>query len=319
MKTLIIGLGNIGTIHGWALSEAGCDITHVVRPGSMVKYAGGIAMDVLDLREEREKHYTATYMPRIVEQVGPKDGFELVIVATNHYQAADVVSQYKSLVPDADVLLFTGNWEGTGQIDAILPRTRYLWGFSVSSGARDSDGVLYANLQKTFRVNELDGRRTERLDRIITMFQAAGISPDIKPDIIGWLWVHFAIDAGMIGAAIYSGGFPAANDNSNEAWETRIRTVRAVKDAFAVLKKRGFEVWSFEDAAPFRIADDRTAAQTLWQPIMNWPHYERSRKHSHIDTSPEEMKRFFLDVVATGEQLGVPMPCLSAMKDRISG
>ena len=31
MKTLIIGTGVIGTIYGWALSESGIDITHLVR------------------------------------------------------------------------------------------------------------------------------------------------------------------------------------------------------------------------------------------------------------------------------------------------
>ncbi len=31
------------------------------------------------------------------------------------------------------------------------------------------------------------------------------------------------------------------------------------------------------------------------------------------------MKRFFLDVVQTGEELGVVMPCLSAMKEKIIG
>lgn len=274
-------------------------------------------MDILDLRRE-EKWYTTTYLPRIVEKVEPEDGFELVIVATNHYQAADVVSQYRDLVPDADFLMFTGNWEGTTKIDALLPRERYLWGFSVSSGARGDDGILYANLQKIFRINELDGRRTERLDRIIEMFGKAGISPDIKPDIIGWLWVHFAIDAGVIGTAIYSGGFPAAGDISTESQTTRIRAVRAVKDAFAVLEKRGMDVWSYDDSVPFREIDDQKAAEAFWRPILSWPHYERSRKHSHINTSPEEMKRFYLDVFETGVSLGVSMPCLELMKQKIS-
>jgi ketopantoate reductase len=31
MKVLIIGRGVVGTIHGWALSEVGIDVTHVVR------------------------------------------------------------------------------------------------------------------------------------------------------------------------------------------------------------------------------------------------------------------------------------------------
>jgi 2-dehydropantoate 2-reductase len=33
MKTLIIGTGIIGVLYGWALSQAGEDVTHFVRKG----------------------------------------------------------------------------------------------------------------------------------------------------------------------------------------------------------------------------------------------------------------------------------------------
>ena len=33
MKTLIVGTGVIGVIYGWALTEAGMDVTHFVRKG----------------------------------------------------------------------------------------------------------------------------------------------------------------------------------------------------------------------------------------------------------------------------------------------
>lgn len=38
MKTLIIGPGNIGAIHGWALSQAGADISHAIRKGTKYKF-----------------------------------------------------------------------------------------------------------------------------------------------------------------------------------------------------------------------------------------------------------------------------------------
>lgn len=115
------------------------------------------------------------------------------------------------------------------------------------------------------------GKKSERLERIIAMFQSAGIAPDMKPDIIGWLWVHFAIDAGMIGTALFPGGFPIAGDTSEKTREKQIRTIRAVKDAFSVLEKRGLDVWSYDDATPFRIPDDREAAEAFWKPIMSCP------------------------------------------------
>jgi len=50
MKTLIIGTGVIGTIYGWALSESGIDITHLVRKGRKQEYLKGIDLDIYDTR-----------------------------------------------------------------------------------------------------------------------------------------------------------------------------------------------------------------------------------------------------------------------------
>jgi 2-dehydropantoate 2-reductase len=313
MKTLIVGMGNIGVIHGWALSESAADITHVVRKASLGKYSGGVEMDVLDMRGDLPRSYRTSYRPKVIDAVAPGQGYELVIVATNHFQAASAVCQYRDLVPEADFLMFTANWEGPGEIDALLPRSRYLWGFSVSSGGRGADGAIYANIQKQYRIGELDGSRTPRLERITTMFGSAGLTADIKTNIIEWLWVHHAIDAGAIGTALYIGGFPG-KDSGLEVW---VLMVRAVKDALAVLQKRGVDVRAYADAKPFLQPDDEEAAKVFRQMISSWPHYERSRKHSHLDTSPVEMKRFYLDVLATGERLGVPMPYLASLKDKI--
>ncbi len=314
MKTLIIGMGNIGVIHGWLLSQGGTDVSHVVRRGSPDRYSGGVRMDVLDMRGDTPVGYLASYPPKVADEITDGKSYELVVVATNHFQAASAVRQYRDLLPEADFLMFTANWEGTGEIDALLPRSRYLCGFAVSSGARGSDGVLYANIQRQYRIGELDGSRTPRLGRIVEMFGKAGLIADIKPDIIEWQWVHHAIDAGILGTAIYTGGLPG-EDTGMEIW---VLMVRAVRDALAVLEKRGVDVRSYEDAGPFLTAGEEEAAGSLRRMILGLPHYKRIREHSHFDTSPEEMKRFYLDVLETGERLGVPMPYLGSLKVKVS-
>lgn len=270
-------------------------------------------MDVLDMRGDSPTNYLTSYQPRIVCDLVPEDGYELVLVATNHFQAASAVRQYRELVPEGDFLMFTANWEGTMEIDALLPRSRYLWGFSVSSGGRGGDGVLYANIQKQYRIGELDGSHTPRLERIIEMFGRAGLVADIKSNIIEWQWVHHAIDAGIIGTALYMSGLPG-EDTGMETW---VLMVRAVKDALAVLEKRGVDVRSYADTELFLIPDDEEAARRLRQMMFSMPHYERTKKCSHFNTSPEEMKRFYLDVLETGERLGVPMPYLGSLKKRV--
>jgi len=40
-------------------------------------------------------------------------------------------------------------------------------------------------------------------------------------------------------------------------------------------------------------------------------------KASHFSHSPEEMKRYYFDVLSTGESLGVAMPRLSSLREQI--
>jgi len=93
MNTLIVGRGVVGTIYGWALSQAGVEITHVVRKGKRAEFDREVEMDVLDLREGHTESQRTVYLPKVVEEVSPRDGYELVIVATKQYQAAEAVRE----------------------------------------------------------------------------------------------------------------------------------------------------------------------------------------------------------------------------------
>src|ERR1022692_3505661 len=59
------------------------------------------------------------------------------------------------------------------------------------------------------------------------------------------------------------------------------------------------------------------AAPALTYSIRFTEKGRRLLRASHFDHSPEEMKRYYFDVLNTGEKLGVAMPHLSALRERI--
>ncbi|MGV8079758.1 MAG: ketopantoate reductase family protein [Syntrophales bacterium] len=313
MRILIIGMGNVGLMHGWALIEGGVDVTHVVRKGTLAKHSAAVPMDVMDFRRDPADCYRSFYRPKVIDEILPGDRYDLVMAATNHLQVADAVKQYRDSVPDADFLIFCANWNGPGEIDAILPRSRYLWGYSVFSGAKGKDGILYANIQKIYRIGEVDGGTSERLQRIAETFSRAGIDPEIKENIIEWLWIHQAINAGLLGTIYSRREFPA-EDTPMDFWTL---CIRAVKDALKVLAARGVDCGKYPDTKVFLIENDEEAAALLRHGILGVPHYDRIRDHSHLDANPEEMRRFYLDVLETGEALGVDMPHLASLRQLI--
>jgi len=270
-------------------------------------------MDVLDMRSGEQENYLSVYKPKVVDEINPADGYDLVMVATNHLQAVNAVRDYKDRVGNAKFLLFSGNWEGPEGIDALIGRQRYVWGYSVFSGAKGDDGVLYANIQKTYRIGELTGSPAGLLDKIAETFLKARITPEIKPNIMEWLWTHHAINAGLQGTVLVQGGLPST-ETPLEVW---VFIVQAVKDALKVLKARGVDFENDLDTKVFQMENVEEAANLMRSGLSKMPHYERTRAHSHVAANPEEMKRYYLDVVETGEKLGVNMPYLASIKDKI--
>jgi 2-dehydropantoate 2-reductase len=309
MKVLIIGRGVIGTIYGWALSHAGIDVTHVVRrEGSPTD-----TLDLLDLRAGHPRHSQVTYAPRTVRQISPSDNFDLVIVATKHYQAAQAIQQYLPGAPRATFLLFTANWDGTEEIDRILPRSSALWGYAKATGGVDAQGTLIATVDPAVRLGMLEGSDPDKFKAVTELFQRAGFTLDVKPNIIEWLWVHHAINAGGIGVCLWAGGIAEAT----RSVKTLRLGVLAVREALGVAAARGVNLESYPDAKSILNTPIWLAGLAAAYGIRFTEKGRRLLKASHFANSADEMKRFYFDVLNTGESRGVVMPHLSALRERI--
>ena len=310
MKVLIVGRGVVGTIYGWALSEAGIDVTHVVRKDGLRTTD---TLDLLDLRPGYPKHARVTYTPKTVRQIGPADGFDLAIIATKHYQAAQAIRQYLPGAPRATFLLFTANWDGTEEIDRLLPRSSILWGYAAASGGPDDRGVLIATVAPSVRFGMLEGSDPEKFKAVTELFLRAGFTLDIKTNIIEWLWVHHAINAGGIGICLWAGGIAEAT----RSFKTMRLGVWAVREALDVAAARGVDLAHYPDARRILSVPPWLAGLPVFCAVRFTEKGRRLLQGSHFEHSPEEMKRYYFDVLNTGERLGVAMPHLGALREKI--
>jgi len=309
-KVLIVGRGLVGTVYGWALSQAGIDVTHVVRQEGLSETDN---LDLLDLRPGHPRHARLIYTPKTVRQVGPADGFDLVIVATKHYQAAEAIRQYLPGAPRATFLLFTANWDGTQEIDRLLPRSSMLWGYAAASGGPDAQGILTVTVAPTVRFGMLEGSDAARLEAVTRLFQLAGFTLDVKANIVEWLWVHHAINAGGIGICLWAGGIAEATRN----FTTMRLGVLAIREALDVVAARGVALKDYPDARSVLNIPAWLAGLPVFCAVRFTEKGRRLLRASHFTHSPEEMKRYYFDVLHTGEKLGVAMPHLRALREKI--
>lgn len=300
MKILVIGAGVIGTIYGYVLAQAGNDVTHYLRAGKSKRFENGIRMQLLDGREKKTEEYGVVYALKVTEELRADHDYDLILVSVRHYQLESVLPLLRDFAGKADVLFFNGNWDGMEIIDTYLKPSQYLWGFPVAGGGYTQGGQLNAALLDEIRLGELDGQVTPRLLRLKKVFEQARLKVDFQTNIRDWLWVHFAINSGVIAAAFKAGG---ASQLLNSI--PRLRdAILAGRDALEICKRRGVKVEDFEDAKAF-YQSPWVGAVALWSMMkVNKP----ARKIMETHTAVDELQEMYRDVFKTGEKLQAPMP-----------
>jgi len=308
MKILMFGAGVIGTIYGYVLAQAGNDVTHYVRPGKQKSLENGIRIQLLDGRSRPASQETVLYKAKIVERISPSDNYELVIISVRHYQLDSALSVLRDKIGNADVLIFNGNWGGFESLDRYLPRSKYLLGFPVAGGGyhgQTLDGALLDEI----RLGELNGGYSLRLELIKQVFEDARLKVDIQANMQHWLWVHFAINAGIIGAAFKAGG---ATELLNSIANLR-KGILAGREALAVCRARGVELESFEDAESFYLPAWLGASVVWFMLKTNLP----ARKIMETHTAIDELQAIYGAVLKTGEELNVSMPHYVSLKEYV--
>ena len=305
MKILMFGAGVIGTVYGYVLANAGNDVTHYVRSGKKKALENGIRMRLLDGREKKPKDKEILYKPKVVEQLSPEDNYDLFIVGVRHYQLESVLPLLQHNLGNADVLFFNGNWVGFDFVNKYLPPTKYLWGYPVAGGGYNSQGLDAAILNEV-RIGEVDGQHTPRLKRISEMFEQAGLKVEVQENILHWLWVHFAINCGVISAAFKARG---AKELLNSIPNLRLG-ILAGREALEVCRARGVDVQSFADAKSFYSPAWLGAVAVWFLMKTNQPARKIFERHTAVD----ELQVMCYDLLKTGDELKISMPFYKSLK-----
>jgi ketopantoate reductase len=312
MKTLIVGAGIIGSIHGWAFTEAGHEVIHLVRLGKSAQYANGINIDMYDVRRGHKRDFIGHYPIRVTESVQSADGYELVIVPTKHYH---LVKTLKEIVPqagEADYLLLTQNWAGTEEIDALLPPSRYVYGDAKAGGKFEQDKLI-ATIASV-DIGQVGGRRDACLDKVISLCTSAQIGVTVHENILHYLWMQYAITGGLWPALVKAGSLEAVLEDRHIGE----LGIRAARECLEVIARRGVDLKKFPETkmylsnSPFAI----WIASLIIKLMFRYNKLvQRSSLHGLGDA--KEVQAFYYDLLNTGRQYGLDMPVMSAFEPDI--
>jgi ketopantoate reductase len=302
MKTLIVGAGVIGVIYGWALSEAGVDVTHLVRRGRRDALAGGIKLDLLDERKGHRKYNVASYPLKCVEEITPSDGYTLVIVPTNAHQVEDALKTLAPATGQATFLIFSSNWEGVDFIDRLLPRERYLLGYA-DGGGTVRDGLYWTNLGGEVHLGTVDECAADKLAQVAALFARADIQADVLANVLHWLWVH---NAGVIG---FAAGFAKHRDVGAYLGDKALvrECILSTRELYELCRLRGVDLKQYSEVGLMKLPVWLVAALLRWNFRRN-ESMQRFTAHAASDSSLRETKLHYAGMMRTARGLGFDMP-----------
>ena len=249
MKILIIGSGIIGTIYGWALSESGNDVTHLVRPGKKDLFDNGVTLDLLDERKNYPSKHTAKYNIVSTEEVTQENDYELIIVPVNIFQAEEVISVLAPLCDNSMFLIMSSNWEGTAYIDRYLPKNRYILGYP-DAGGTIRNGIYWTNIGGEIHLGDSEDVNKANIEKISTLFLSAGIKPDIQKKMLHWLWLHNVSVSGFAAGFFKHLDFKSFLNDKNLLRQSILST----KELIELCKHRGVDIKEFPEYNYFNLS-----------------------------------------------------------------
>jgi ketopantoate reductase len=312
MKILVLGAGVIGTTYAWQLSDAGHDVSLLVRKSKKEQMErNGIHIRYRDERLKKSEPVEVTYQPVVVDQFHAQDAYDLIIVSVRAHQLDEILPELAAGSGKADILFFGNNWWGEERIRKFLSPEKCIFGFSRLVGGWRTENqiecIFFDNPELVTMLGERDGQMTPRLQNLRDVFEKANLKPMLSPDILGWLSIHYVEFLGVVGGIRKAGSYDAFVTSS----ELIKDSILATRESLEVCRARGVD---FKKAAPSNIRIIENTPVFLLAPLVKMQYRTPSIKQffeENIDHGMDEISQQFCDVTSEARRLGIKIPHLS--------
>ena len=307
MKILMIGRGVIATMYGWALERAGHTVEFYVRPGRAAQYGPTVALDFLDARRRIRGEAVTTSWPVVLREDLPADhDYDLIVISVVHDAFPEVAAFVGPRVANATVLVFNNLWTDARAAASAIPADRLAWGFPMAGGGFDATGVLRGGLLGSVQFGTFGTEPGPRELAAREAFRAAGFQIRENRDFQGWLWVHFATNAGLL-SQMLAAGSTAALMKSRHHLAAAILNVREMQGLVAA---RGIDLSQHRaDTALFGVP--AWLGAIALQVALKTVRPLRVVLESH--SNPAEIRLYGPDALAEARRIGFAVPRLAAL------
>lgn len=204
-------------------------------------------------------------------------------------------------------------------LTAAFGADRVVGAVTIFGAQREKDGsVRVAGLGATY-LGEFGGAVSDRVQQAVHVLQAAGIPTHAHPDIRSVLWTKACNATGVFGVTVLarvSNQQLFGDPQLMRAYLVLVRETATVAAAYGIL------VGDYPSFPPIRTyveRDDQATVDQISPPVNPGPPSFASMTQDLLAGQPLEVDAVFGDIVERADRQGVPVPCLSLVRDLIRG
>ncbi len=195
MRILVVGAGATGGYFGGRLLQAGRDVTFLVRPrraAALEKHGLSIQSPFGDFRSPA---------PPIVTEERLAEPFDLVLLSCKAYDLDGAIASFaKAVGPATAILPLLNGMRHLDRLADCFGAEHVLGGVCVVSAQLDPDGVIHQlNAFQSLTFGELDGARSERIERVAATLAGAGFEARLSDEIRLEMWEKWVFIASAAG------------------------------------------------------------------------------------------------------------------------
>ena len=289
MRIAIYGAGGLGGYYGARLSEAGHEVGFIARGEHLraIRDNGLLVKSPLG-----DAHLHSVLVSDDAADIGVVD---VVIVAVKTWQIAQVARDMAPLMgANTLVVPFLNGVEAADGLAAVLGDGPVLGGLSKVFSLIEAPGVIHHFSPGAYvEVGELHGGSSERVRKLLGVFEHAGIDAGSSDNIRSALWFKLLMVSSWagLGALARSPMGPMREDA-----QTRALIEKSMQEGIAVGRASGLQ-----------LADDCT--QQLWQFYDSMPpDATASMQRDLMQGRPSELDAWNGAIVRIGAQFGISTP-----------
>ena len=254
MKILVIGLGVIGTTYGYLFQKAGHQVEHMLRESRKGSAPNEIKVELLDGRfDDKGEEKTDFYPVHLAENGGSYD-FILVSISAGKLESA--VQALTDNGFEGTLLLFSGIWEDRRWLDGVLGGRDSILGFPVAGGNRKGDRLTCCVFDHIM-LESREKARIKNYGQLSALLSDCHLKAETPFDMLEWIWLHMAINAGVITTAGKYGDVKdtaKAAERVRGACEALWAAVHAIRENAKIVASRKVEIKNYRDELlPYRI------------------------------------------------------------------